>query len=64
MIELISKDVKYCRKCFVTQSRRVDDAWHMYVGMYVCMYAHVYCMYKYDNLKVGVNHGIFHVYHF
>ena len=27
MIELISKDAKYCRKCFVTQSRRVHDAW-------------------------------------
>ena len=27
MIEFISKDAKYCRKCFVTQSRRVHDAW-------------------------------------
>ena len=27
MIELISKDAKYCSKCFVTQSRRIHDAW-------------------------------------
>ena len=27
MIELISKDAKFCRKCFVAQSRRVHDAW-------------------------------------
>ena len=26
MIELISKDAKYCRKCSVTQSWRVHDA--------------------------------------
>ena len=30
MIELSSKDAKYCRKCFVTQSRRVHDAWPYY----------------------------------
>ena len=27
MIELISKDKKYCRQCFVMQSQRVHYAW-------------------------------------
>ena len=43
MIELISKDAKYCRKCFVTQSRRVHDAWpHIYIYIYIYTYIYIY----------------------
>ena len=32
MIDLISKDAKYYKKCFVAQSRRVHDAWPEHIG--------------------------------
>ena len=41
MIELISNDAKYWRKCFVTQSRRVHDAWP-YLFIYLIVYLFIY----------------------